>query len=249
MSEETNSPQPDKPSKTEEAGQQAEVVAAAAAGSEPSSAAAGKAGSEAADSPVSSDNSAADAGKAISDPADKVATDSADKSTSDPADKASALTASVSAADDLGEDAGAMPTGAKFEGDISMRRSPWRSSWAAIKYVHEAGKTDYVQIRTSDRVTVIALLFFCIAEILSIVYTPLSGFRYAFMCCCDVILGSCIIFFLIYRIGILSALNSRQAIITWQMMMGCIFLGIFICLNTIFAIAYLVETFFPHPLL
>jgi hypothetical protein len=68
------------------------------------------------------------------------------------------------------------------------------------------------------------------------------------MCCCDIVLGACIVLFLVYRIGILSALNSRQAIITWQMMMGCVFLGIFICLNTIFAIAYLVETFFPHTL-
>ena len=138
---------------------------------------------------------------------------------------------------------------AKVEGDISMRRSPWKSSMAAIRYVQEAAKTDYVQIRTSDRLTIIALLFFCIAEVLSLVYSPLHGFRFGLMCCCDLILGACIFLFLIYRIGILSALNTRQALICWQMMMGCIFLGIFLCLNAIFAIAYLVEIFFPHPLL
>jgi len=136
---------------------------------------------------------------------------------------------------------------AKIEGDISMRRSPWKSSAAALRYVSSAAKTSHVQIRTSDRVTIIALLFFCIAEVLSLVYTPLAGFRFAFMCCCDFILGSCILLFLIYRVGILSALNTRQALICWQLMMGCVFLGIFLCLNTIFGIAYLVETFFPHP--
>jgi len=138
---------------------------------------------------------------------------------------------------------------AKIVGDISMRRSPWKSSMAAIHYVQQAARTDHVQIRTSDRLTIIALLFFCIAEVLSLVYTPLHGFRFAFMCCCDVILGTCVVLFLIYRIGILSALNTRLALICWQMMMGCVFLGIFLCLNAIFAIAYLVETFFPHPML
>jgi len=137
----------------------------------------------------------------------------------------------------------------KVEGDISMRRSPWKSSLAAISYVQRAAKTDYVQIRTSDRLTIIALLFFCIAEVLSLVYSPLAGFRFAFMCCCDLILGTCIVLFLIYRIGILSALNTRQALICWQLMMGCILLGIFLCLNAIFLIAYLVETFFPHSML
>jgi hypothetical protein len=140
-------------------------------------------------------------------------------------------------------------TVAKIEGDISMRRSPWKSSMAAIRYVQEAAKTDYVQIRTSDRLTIIALLFFCIAEVLSLVYSPLHGFRFALMCCCDFILGTCVLLFLVYRVGILSALNTRQALICWQMMMGCIFLGIFLCLNAIFAIAYLVETFLPHPML
>jgi len=138
---------------------------------------------------------------------------------------------------------------AKIVGDISMRRSPWKSSLAAIRYVQEAAKTDHVQIRTSDRLTIIALLFFCIAEVLSLVYSPLHGLRFAFMCCCDFILGTCILLFLIYRVGILSALNTRLALICWQMMMGCIFLGIFLCLNAIFAIACLVETFFPHPML
>jgi hypothetical protein len=138
---------------------------------------------------------------------------------------------------------------AKVLGDISMRRSPWKSSLAAIRYVHGAAKTDHVQIRTSDRMTIIALLFFCIAEVLSLVYSPLHGFRFAFMSCCDFILGTCIVLFLIYRVGILSALNTRQALICWQLMMGCIFLGIFLCLNAIFGIAYLVETFFPHSML
>jgi hypothetical protein len=234
MSEETFSPQPDESSKTEQAGTDADVQAAA--GTEETQASAAQAA-------VVSRLLLAAEQLAAASPDEQLAT-SNPQAAANPDQQlvASSAQAATAAAEQTA-------SAAKIEGDISMRRSPWKSSLAAIHYVQEAAKTDHVQIRTSDRLTIIALLFFCIAEVLSLVYTPLHGFRFVFMCCCDFILGTCIVLFLVYRVGILSALNTRQALICWQMMMGCIFLGIFLCLNSIFAIAYLVETFFPHPIL
>lgn len=130
----------------------------------------------------------------------------------------------------------------------AQRRSPWESSAAAIKYVSEASATDEVQVRTSDRVTVIALLLCCIAEVLSLVYTPMANMRVAFIVISDIVLAVAVTMFLVYRLGILSSLGKRQALICWQLMMGCIFLGIFLCVNVAAGVAVGVSNMFPTEL-
>jgi hypothetical protein len=130
----------------------------------------------------------------------------------------------------------------------ALRRSPWLSSIAAIQYVGQASATDDVQVRTSDRVTVIALLTCCIAEVLSLVYTPMAGMRLAFIAISDVVLAVAITMFLVYRLGILSSLGKRQALICWQLMMGCIFLGIFLCVNVAAGVALGVSAMYPAEL-
>lgn len=54
--------------------------------------------------------------------------------------------------------------------------------------------------------------------------------------------------FLVYRIGILSSLGKRQALICWQLMMGCIFLGIFLCVNVAAGVALGVSAMYPAEL-
>ncbi|MBP9090838.1 hypothetical protein KBI23_07385 [bacterium] len=130
----------------------------------------------------------------------------------------------------------------------ALRRSPWQSSIAAIQYVGQASATDEIQVRTSDRVTVIALLTCCIAEVLSLVYTPMAGMRLAFIAISDVVLAVAVTMFLVYRLGILSSLGKRQALICWQLMMGCIFLGIFICVNVAAGVALGVSAMYPAEL-
>lgn len=130
----------------------------------------------------------------------------------------------------------------------ALRRSPWLSSIAAIQYVGQASATDDIQVRTSDRVTVIALLTCCIAEVLSLVYTPMAGMRLAFIAISDVVLAVAITMFLVYRLGILSSLGKRQALICWQLMMGCIFLGIFLCVNVAAGVALGVSAMYPAEL-
>ncbi len=137
---------------------------------------------------------------------------------------------------------------AKVLEGAALRRSPWLSSIAAIQYVGQASATDDIQVRTSDRVTVIALLTCCIAEVLSLVYTPMAGMRLAFIAISDVVLAVAITMFLVYRLGILSSLGKRQALICWQLMMGCIFLGIFLCVNVAAGVALGVSAMYPAEL-
>jgi hypothetical protein len=137
---------------------------------------------------------------------------------------------------------------AKAAEGAALRRSPWQSSMAAIQYVGEASATDEVQVRTSDRVTVIALLTCCIAEVLSLVYTPMASMRLAFIAISDVVLAVAVTMFLVYRLGILSSLGKRQALICWQLMMGCIFLGIFLCVNVAAGVALGVSAMYPAEL-
>lgn len=124
--------------------------------------------------------------------------------------------------------------------DIAKRRSPWQSSAAAFEYVQKSSRTDAIQLRTSDRVTIIALLLCCILEVLSLSYTPFAGMRLPVVLICDVVLGVSTVLFLIYRLGILCSLTPRQAIVCWQLMMGCIFFGIFLCINVGVGIAFAV---------
>ncbi|CAN5247875.1 hypothetical protein BH11CYA1_BH11CYA1_05640 [soil metagenome] len=130
----------------------------------------------------------------------------------------------------------------------AQRRSPWQSSMAAIQYIGQASATDEVQVRTSDRVTVVALLVCCIAEVLSLVYTPMASMRLAFIAISDVVLAVAVTMFLVYRLGILSSLGKRQALICWQLMMGCIFLGIFLCVNVAAGVALGVSAMYPAEL-
>jgi len=136
-----------------------------------------------------------------------------------------------------------LPSAPEVDG-MSQRRSPWASSLAALKYIGDASATDEVQVRTSDRVTVIALLICCIAEVLSLTYTPMADLRLAFIVISDIVLAVAVVMFIVYRLGILSSLGKRQAIICWQLMMGCIFLGIFLCVNVAAGVALSVSSMY-----
>ncbi|MBX9942022.1 MAG: hypothetical protein K2Y32_22345 [Candidatus Obscuribacterales bacterium] len=125
--------------------------------------------------------------------------------------------------------------------EAAKRRSPWQAAAAALQYVQESTRTDSIQLRTSDRVTIIALLVCCILEVLSLSYTPFAGMRLPIVIVCDVVLGVCTILFLVYRLGILCSLSPRQALVCWQLMMGCVFFGIFLCINIGVGVAFAVS--------
>lgn len=134
------------------------------------------------------------------------------------------------------------PQQSEGEGESFQRRSPWKAAASALSYVQTAARADKVQIRTSDRVTIIALLIASILEVLSLVYTPMANMRLVFVVLLDLVLGGALLMFIVYRLGILSSMNHRQAIISWQLMLGCLFAGIFICINSAVGIAFIVSS-------
>ena len=174
------------------------------------------------------------------------AIDTGSEATPEPASEAAAV-----------ESVASEPAAAKVEDSVAtakalegaaQRRSPWQSSMAAIQYVGQASATDEVQVRTSDSVIVMGWLTRGSSEGPSLVYSPLASMRVAFMSISDVVLAVAVTMFLVYRLGILSSLGKRQALICWQLMMGCIFLGIFLCVNVAAGVALGVSAMYPAEL-
>ncbi len=116
-------------------------------------------------------------------------------------------------------------------GSILQRRSRWDSSLAAIKYLSTISKDDEIQVRDSDRATSIALLLMSILSAVSLLVPALSKHIVALILGCDVLVGVSMIMYLANRFGIVGTLNPRQALLTWQLMMGSLFLGVFLTIN------------------
>ncbi|HEY9787129.1 MAG TPA: hypothetical protein V6D17_17185, partial [Candidatus Obscuribacterales bacterium] len=122
------------------------------------------------------------------------------------------------------------PTG-KESGGLAQRRSRWESSSAALRYISSLSRDDEVRVRDSDRATTIFLLLSSILTVLSLVVKPFAGMRLQLVLICDLLVGVMLIFYLANRFGIVNTLTPRQALLTWQLMMGSAFLGIFMTIN------------------
>jgi len=57
---------------------------------------------------------------------------------------------------------------------------------------------------------------------------------------CDALVGVMLVFYVANRFGILNTLTPRQALLTWQLMMGASFLGIFATINLAVLIAMVI---------
>lgn len=123
---------------------------------------------------------------------------------------------------------------------LVQRRSRWYSSLAALRYVSSLSKDDDVRVRDSDRATAIALLLSSILTVLSLVLKPLAPHRLALVLACDALVGLMLLFYVANRFGILNTLSPRQALLSWQLMMGAGFIGIFTTINLAVAIALVV---------
>jgi hypothetical protein len=123
---------------------------------------------------------------------------------------------------------------------IAARRSRWESSFAAIRYINSLGRDEEVKVRDSDRATTIFLLLASILTVLSLVIKPFAGMRLQFVLICDLLVGVMLIFYLANRFGIINTLTPRQALLTWQLIMGSAFLGIFMTINLAVVIGLLI---------
>lgn len=122
-------------------------------------------------------------------------------------------------------------------GGIGQRRSPWESSLAALRYIGSISRDDELRVRDSDRATSIFLLLSSILTVLSLLLKPLAAYRLPFVLVCDVLVGAMLVFYVINRFGIINTLTPRQALLTWQLMMGSAFIGIFMTINMAVVIA------------
>ena len=122
-------------------------------------------------------------------------------------------------------------------GGIVQRRSRWYSSLAALRYVNSLSKDDDVRVRDSDRATSISLLIGAIFTVVSLVVPQLAPHRVPLVLVCDALVGVMLLFYVANRFGILNTLSPRQALLTWQLLMGATFLGIFMTINFALVIA------------
>jgi hypothetical protein len=135
---------------------------------------------------------------------------------------------------------GSGDAGQGTDAGLVQRRSRWYSSLAALKYVSSLSKDDDVRVRDSDRATSIFLLISAILTVLSLLVPPLAPHRLALVLVCDALVGLMLVFYVANRFGILNTLTPRQALLSWQLMMGAAFLGIFTTINLAVAIALIV---------
>jgi RsiW-degrading membrane proteinase PrsW (M82 family) len=124
---------------------------------------------------------------------------------------------------------------------VINRRSRWASSLAALRYVTSVSLDNEVKTRDSDRATAIALLVICAGALIALVMPQAESHRVAFALAADVVVGFAVLMYVANRFGIVTTFHPRQALLTWQLMLGSALLGIFLTINLALIIAELIR--------
>lgn len=122
--------------------------------------------------------------------------------------------------------------------DIIKRRSRWESSLAALRYVSSVARDADVKTRDSDKATSVALLITCVVALISIAVPFLAPWRLGLVGAADALVGIGLLTYVANRFGIVTTFTPRQAILTWQLMLGASLLGIFLAMNLGLVIAW-----------
>jgi hypothetical protein len=122
--------------------------------------------------------------------------------------------------------------------DIIKRRSRWESSLAALRYVSSVSRDNDVKVRDSDKATSVALLIVCIVALASVALPFLAPWRLGLVGAADVLVGMGLLTYVANRFGIVTTFTPRQAVLTWQLMLGASLLGIFLAMNLGLLIAW-----------
>lgn len=120
---------------------------------------------------------------------------------------------------------------------VINRRSRWLSSLAALRYVSTVQKDNDIKVRDSDKATAIALLLSCAVALVSLVVPQLEQHRVNFVLVADALVGVSLFTYVVNRFGIVTTFQPRQALLTWQLMLGSSLLGIFLTINLALLIA------------
>jgi hypothetical protein len=124
---------------------------------------------------------------------------------------------------------------------VINRRSRWLSSIAALKYVGSISKDDDIKVRDSDRATAIALLICCVAALSCLLVPQLEAHRVDFVLAADALVGLALLMYVANRFGIVTTFAPRQALLTWQLMLGSSLLGIFLTINLALILAAVLQ--------
>lgn len=102
------------------------------------------------------------------------------------------------------------------------RRGGFRNVFSALKHINDASVADSVQQRISDYVT-IGLVVVCILSLVAAVALPVPpGLKLLPL----LFTIGAVVFYMINRLGIIVSLNSRQALIVWQILIAAFWLGV-----------------------
>ena len=124
---------------------------------------------------------------------------------------------------------------------VINRRSRWLSSLAALRYVGSVAKDDDIKVRDSDRATAIALLVCCFAALSCLLIPQLESHRIDFVLAADALVGLALLMYVANRFGIVTTFQPRQAMLTWQLMLGSSLLGIFLTINLALILAAVLQ--------
>jgi glucan phosphoethanolaminetransferase (alkaline phosphatase superfamily) len=123
---------------------------------------------------------------------------------------------------------------------VINRRSRWLSALAALKYCKNVSRDNEIKVRDSDRATAIALFICCLAALLCLMIPALEAHRMTFVIAADLLVGLALLMYVANRFGIVTTFQPRQALLTWQLMLGSSLLGIFLTINLALVLALVV---------
>lgn len=114
---------------------------------------------------------------------------------------------------------------------VFKRRPLLRACLDSFNYVNSISQDEAVKVRDSDRATSIWLMIVSILTVGAMLIEPLAPHRMPLLVVCDILIGTSIFYYIANRFGIIGTFNPRQALLSWQLMMGATFFGIFLTIN------------------
>jgi hypothetical protein len=127
------------------------------------------------------------------------------------------------------------------EASYIQRRSQWRSSLDALTYIGHLSRQPELKTRDTDRITGIAVLLASLATILCLLLHQFSGVGLQLTLLCDFFLGLSLIIYVFNRLGILTGMTPRQAILAWQLIRAFCFVGVFITINLALILSFAIN--------
>ncbi|MBU6455585.1 MAG: hypothetical protein KGS72_27685 [Cyanobacteria bacterium REEB67] len=113
-------------------------------------------------------------------------------------------------------------------GGASRRRSRWVSSLAALRHVSDSLEHSSNNFRTGDKVTNVLMVFaVLVGTALAIFPSAPLMVQIVF----DTLVGAALVFYGANRLGVLTMLSARQAVLIWELILAAIIFGSFITLN------------------